>query len=318
MYTAKSNEQVVGAGGDTIWIGSADTFPSVEVDTSANDSVIAYSGADTIVAAHPGLTTVDVDNALVTVEASGSAAVSVGFDPWTGGKLDFINNSSHAATVKSSYANGQNGPYASNSVTVFGGTGGGLFYGGHGGHNLLTGQSGNVTLVGANVNDVLSVSGGNGDVLYSGPGQETLEAGAGSSNDTFFLNESNPSLSNITGQDLVVSKGSGVQAFVMGAGFSTITGSQAAGAFNIFDLVRGASIGSANYTITNFGKANDVMFITDKTLTAGNSQVEGIQTLGGDTTVTLEDQSTIRFVGMSASQVHVSSLANGVIAITHS
>jgi hypothetical protein len=169
----------------------------------------------------------------------------------------------------------------------------------------------------------LSVTGGDGNVLYSGPGAETLGASSASGANTFQLNLKYVGVGTITGSDVVSTQGSGLQAYLLGAGDSTITGSTASGASNIFDLIRDASVGSASYTLTNFASMTSAtLFITDSSQVTGNSSIQGISTatFGGTevTTVTLADQTTIKFDGLAASNLSVNTdTTSGVISISY-
>jgi hypothetical protein len=312
-------------GADSISIGSPDSVPVYSIYASGNDTLNLVSGLETVDASGNASTTLYLGAAEATVTASDNSTVSVVFKPLSAGTLDFINNSSNAATVYTGAYTTPGGKtdYAENAVTAYGGAGGGFYVGGLGGGNSLVGGSGVVTLQGGGNNDVLSVTGGSGNVLFSGAGAETLGASSASGATTFQLNLKYVGVGTITGADVVSTQGSGLQAYLLGAGYSTITGSTASGASNIFDLIRDASVGSASYTLTNFASMTSATFlITDSSQVAGNSSIQGISTatFGGTevTTVTLSDQTTIKFDGLSSSNLSVNTdTTSGVISISY-
>jgi hypothetical protein len=311
-------------GSDSISIGAAGDTPTYAVYTSGNDTVNLVSGLETVDATGNSSTTLFLGAAQATVTATDNATVSVVFQPLTAGSLDFINNSSGAATIYTGAytlpGGGQN--YATNAVTAYGGTGGGFYVGGYAGNNSLIGGAGSVTLQGANAGDVLSVTGGD-NVLFSGQGAETLGATSATGSNLFQLNLKYVGVGTITGSDMVSTQGSGQQSYLLGAGDSTITGSTTAGASNIFDLIRDASVGSASYTLTNFASMSSATFyITDSSQAAGSSSINSITTgtFGSleVTTVTLSDQTTIKFDGLASSNLSVSTdSTSGVISITY-
>jgi hypothetical protein len=312
-------------GADSISIGAAGDTPAYAIYASGNDTINLVSGLETVDATGSSSTTLFLGAAEATVTANDSSTVSVVFQPLTAGSLDFINNSSGAATIYTGAytlpGGGHN--YATNAVTAYGGAGGGFYVGGYAGNNSLVGGAGTVTLQGANAGDVLSVTGGDRNILFSGQGAETLGASSASGSNTFQLNLKYVGVGTITGSDFVSTQGSGVQAYLLGAGDSTITGSTATGASNIFDLIRDASVGSASYTLTNFASMSSaVLFVTNGSGQGGDASVAGITTgnFGGTevTTVTLSDQTTIKFDGLASSNLSVSTdTTSGVISITY-
>ncbi len=326
--TTGSGSIFAAGGADSISIGAAGDTPSYTVYTSGNDTVNLVSGIESIDATGNSSTTLFLGAAEATVTANDSSTVSVVFQPLTAGSLDFINNSSGAATIYTGAytlpGGGHN--YATNAVTAFGGAGGGFYVGGYAGNNSLTGGTGTVTLQGANAGDVLSVNGGDGNVLFSGQGAETLGASSGSTNNTFQLNLKYVGVGTITGSDVVSTQGAGQQAYLLGAGDSTITGSTASGASNVFNLIRNASVGSASYTLTNFASMSSANFFITDGSGGGTSSIQDISTamftIGGSavdvTTVTLSDQTTIKFDGLASSNLSVSTdTTSGVIAISY-
>jgi hypothetical protein len=312
-------------GADSINIGAFGDTLTYSIYTSGNDTVNLNSGFDTVDATGNSSTTLFLANAQATVTSADNSTVSVVFQPLSGGTLDFINQSSGAATIYTGAYTlpGGGREFATNAVTAYGGGGGGFYVGGYAGNNSLIGGLGTVTLQGANAGDVLSVTGGDGNQLFSGQGAETLGATSASGANTFQLNLKYVGVGTITGSDVVSTQGSGLQAYLLGAGDSTITGSTVTGASNIFDLIRDASVGSASYTLTNFASMSSAnFFITNGSGQGGDASVQSITTgiFSGTevTTVILSDQTTIKFDGLASSNLSVGTdTTSGVISISY-
>ncbi len=293
---------------------------SYDVAASGKDTVSLYNqGQDLVDATGAATTTVYVSQAEATVTASDSSSASVQFTQGAGGNLDFINNSTNQATIFSgNYAGGA----APNSVTAYGAAGGGYFVGGRAGNNSLVGGTGTVTLQGAGAGDFLSVSGGSSNILFAGTGNETLIGGSTSGSNLFQLGLSyTGSTGAIVANSVVSTEGSGLQAFFLGSSSSsTLTGSSATGATNLYDIIRDPATqanGGANYTITDFVPGRDILQFTDNSLAAGNSSVGSITTApSGAAEIYLSDGTSVFLKGVSASSLVATTNANGVISIT--
>jgi len=275
---------------------------------AGNDVVSVESGADDTVAIFSGVTTVTAD---------GNATVSVIFLEQAGGNLDFINNSTTAQTVFSGAYTTSGGAnvYAPNSVTAFGGLGGGFYAGGKSGNNSLVGGSGDVTLLGGGSNDFLSASGGASgtNVLEAGNGIESLFAGSGTATNSFDLGVPNAGQS-VTVQGIASSDGSGTQFFIIGnANGETITGSTASGAYNYYAVIGDSTTGASNFTITDFGSSTGEIFLTDSSdFYAGNASVSqvvsdpfsvGNSPGGSSTQIQLTDGTVITLKGVAIGNV---------------
>ena len=98
----------------------------------------------------------------------------------------------------------------------------------------------------------------------------------------------------------------------------TITGSDAVSATgfaNIYDVVRDASVASANITITDF-TSRDIILLTNQTETAGSSAIHSIgsDSFGG-TSIILADHTVIDLVGLNPGSVSTLAGANGIIGV---
>jgi len=230
------------------------------------------------------------------VSATGSSQVNVQFNVNAGGNVDFINNSSNAASIFT----GSYGPglFAPNSITVFGGAGGGIYVGGRAGNNSLIGGSGLTTLIGGGSNDVISVTAsvnGGTNEMYTGQGIESLFGGTGSGQNAFNIGLFDFGVGNVTAAGIASSDGSGNQSFDIGnTNGETITGSSAAGATNFFDIVGDSTTGGGNLTINDFNSANSAIYLVDATTQApGDASITGIGTQFGSTDILLSDGTQI-------------------------
>jgi hypothetical protein len=289
-----------GAGKDTVNVGAS--FDTVSADGNSTATVYVYGGA-------------------TTVNANDTSSVSVQFAQNAGGTLDFINNSSNAATVFSGNYGG--GKYAPNSVTAYGGAGGGFYVGGRAGGNSLVGGAGAVTLQAAGAGDYLEGNSSVGNVLFAYQGSETLIGSAASANNTFQLGLAyTGSPGAVVANAVVSTAGSGQQAFILGSSSSsTLTGSSATGANNLYIFVSNAATtvnGASNYLITDFSSANSSIYLNDTVFGSTNTLSifsETNQTLPGftGTVITLSDGSTIKLAGVNASSLTVAGGANGIV-----
>jgi hypothetical protein len=281
--------------------GAAATVNSL----GTNDLIESYAGKDLVNMYNTG--DVLVDGGAVTIGADGSGSVKAFFDGNSGGTLDFINNSTVAASVTGNVPNGHGG-----SVTAYGGTGGGVFVGGAGGNNSLVGGTGTVDLIGAGSNNFLLAkaygsSYSTQNILNAGTGGATLEAASTTSYNEFFGG---------TGTDLISSAGAGAQTYYIGAsGVETITGSQASGATNEY-IFNQDTTGAGTDLITDFRLGKDHIDINlNGTLSGVTFKAIAAATIGGavaGTLLTLSDNTTITLYG-----VNRSSISTSIIGGTH-
>ncbi|HEY1856441.1 hypothetical protein [Acidocella sp.] len=241
-----------------------------------------------------------------TVPAADTFGASMHFTRGAGGTLTFINHSADAATV---YA-GHHG--AGSAVSAFGGAG----------NSYSVGGNGAVTLQGSATHDYLDASSSIAtNVLIAGTGLETLVASSTMGANTFELGLPPTGSQHAPIADAVVStSGSGLQTFMLGSSSSsTLTGSNAAGATNLYDFMRDSateSNGGAHYTITDFNAANSTIFITDSTTAAGSVHLDSIAKSGGGAEILLSDGSTITLKGVDPQSLVAHSSNSGGISIT--
>ena len=299
ISATNANDTVTSGGNDTVRFSAL---------TSGNEIVNAVGNATT----HVFLGGADA----ATVTASDSAQASVVFLPRAGGNLDFINNSSSAQTVFSGLytVTGGGNQYTSNSVTVFGGAGGGFYVGGSAGFNSLIGGTGNSSLVGGGNGDILSTGGASND-LFNGNGAETL-LGGGVSN-TFFVGLEDVGIGTIRAAgDLASAGGSGAQNFILGQlSATTLTGSTVHGASNVYDVLgtytttggQAVTIGGSDFTITDFGANSTINLLNGSFETlAGAPTVQTVESAigGGGTSILLNDGTVITLKGVATSQIN--------------
>jgi hypothetical protein len=317
---------IFAAGGDNSITAGGDS--NLDIFSTGKDTVDlnGTDGNNTVTAGGNATTTVFVGGSdAATVTATDSATASVIFLQRAGGNLDFINNSTAAQTVFSGSFTvpGGQSVFAPNTVTAFGGAGGGFFVGGRGGGNSLVGGAGTVTLVGAGNGDFLEANGsmsGAVNQLFSGPDSETLVGSSTSGSNAFNVGMPFVGIGDVTANGIVSTEGSGTQFFTIGAtAGETLTGSNAAGAFNIYDIVGDSTTGGSTLTIANFNPANSIIFLTDST-TQGQSD-SSISVIGSaigssDAQILLTDGTTITLKGVAESSLHATALPSGVVGIS--
>jgi Ca2+-binding RTX toxin-like protein len=165
------------------------------------------------------------------------------------------------------------------SLLVLGGSGAATVTGGAGGATLL-GAAGGVVTYGN--------SGGAGALAYTaGSGNETLNAGLSTTNN--FLNAG----SDAAGHDSIVS-GSGNDTLLAGAGADTLGGG---GGSDLFAFIDG-HVGGAD-VIAGF-TAQDTVALFGYGSGAAATALQNAVSSGGNTTLTLADNTTITFLGVSS------------------
>jgi len=293
---------------------------SINLTGLGNDFVSAEGSADDLVTILEGSSTVTAD---------GNATVQVTFAEHAGGNLDFINNSTASQTVFSGAYTAAGGAsvFAPNSVTAFGGAGGGYYVGGLAGNNSLVGGTGDAILQGGGTGDFLEVTGGDtgsGNVIFSGNGVETIIATAATNNNAIQLGGPYTGKGTVTTSGSASSDGSGYQSFVIGnvAG-ETITGSSVKGAYNFYDIIGDSTTGGSTFTITDFTAYNATtvagseIFLVDGSLgKAGDASVQTVTSSAvspGSALIVLTDGTQITLKGVSASSVTVHA-AQGTVA----
>jgi len=287
-----SSVSVAGAGtGAHSNIISMDATNVSVTAAGTNDLLVIFAGTGLV--SMKGSGDVLVDGGAVTVSAvAGSSSVGAFFDT-NGGQLDFINNSTVAASVFGAVAGAVGG-----NLTVFGGAGGGYYQGGPGGDNSLVGGTGSATLIGAGDKNYLNAAGAN-NALFATGGATTMIGAAGSGTNLF---------SGGTGSLVVSTSGSGAQTFFVGAtGQEVFTGSTVSGAVNSYFFLQD-STGGGSDIINNFRLGTDHILINPFGSDSGVivSQVDPISSTGSHPSgsiVFLSDNTSITLYGINAASL---------------
>ncbi|MDD2703860.1 MAG: hypothetical protein PHU07_00780 [Acidocella sp.] len=302
LYSAglDNNETIYSAGTDTInLVGNGTDYVSIQ--GSANDVI-------------------QIEAANANVTATGAATVGIHWDNGNaGGTLNFINNSSQAATIYTAvFMNDSSTTTAVTHVTASGGAGGGFYVGGQGGNNSLVGGTGVVTLVGGGEGDYLSASSGGMNELFAGSGTETMVASSTTGSNLFQVGLNYPGLGQPAGNGVISTEGSGVQSYFLGnSNGETIYGSQNA-SFNLFNIVSNETAGGGIYNIYNFNNHGFIKLIDAADTGAGSASVAAIQAdpvSSGTTDIYLSDGTTIKLHGVSANSLTSQPGSDGVLSI---
>jgi hypothetical protein len=270
---------------------------------------------------------VQIEDADATITATGNASVGISwYSANSGGSLDFINNSSNAATVFGAIFNGVP---AATHVTIDGGAAGGYYVAGSGGSSSLYGGAGIVTLVAATNGDTLnanaySIAPGTGNALFGGSGTEILIAGASTGNNLFEVGYNYPGLSTPPdGNGTISSAGSGAQNYFLGkVTGETIFGSTAATS-NAYNIISDSSVGAtggSNFVIENFTSHSYLFFDNAKLTGPGDatiSQIDADPIYGGNSTmIVLSDHTQIHLIGVNANSIESGTTSNGIHYLT--
>ena len=280
---------VVAGGSGGLFASDNLTGQNIISVTGGGDAVLIQGGADTVYA------------------AAGSSSLNMFFFNGGSGTLNFINQSSVAASI----TGGADG--ASGMVTAYGGTGGGYYQGGMNGNNSLVGGIGtsSATLIGAGTNNFLSVDGSGSNALFAEDSNDTTVV-AGSNTTTNLLQGG-------TGTDSIVSFGSGTQSFFVGTtGSETLTGSSVSGSLNMYYFNQATSLGGGTDVITDFRYGTDQVLINPfAAASVPGVSVEGISNIvisgQSSSAIQLTDNTTIKLVGVTFN----SAQAATIVGSTH-
>jgi hypothetical protein len=273
------------------------------VSGGSDDLIETFQGHDLVYV--NGSANVLVNGGADTVYAGATSTAVKAFFNLYGGTMDFINNSTVAATVSGAVPGASGG-----STTAFGGAGGGVFIGGNAGNNSLIGAAGTVTLVAGGTNNFLEAAGyassyATENILNAGSGGATLVASGSTGYNEFYGG---------SGTDSIVSFGTGMQVYYVGiTGSEKMTGSTVSGAVNEYIFNQDSTDGGAD-VITNFRVGVDHIDVNYNGSLSGVS-ITGFSSLGGATAGTiiyLSDQTTIQLYGVKSS-----SLSASIIGGTH-
>ena len=255
------------------------------VSLSGSNSLVfdGFGSAGTVTDAGSNDTIVGGDNSSTVTATTGNSLVF-----GTTGSLDFVGGSAAATVIAGSGA-----------ISAQGGQGG-VVFAAHADNTAetVTAGTGGATLFGANGSDV-NLNGA-GNVLYggystSGEG-ETVNGASLSGAVDIYAGAGNDSLVGGTGSDTMVA----------GTGDDTMTGGAGNNLFGFFDGSAGG-----HYTITDFS-SSDAVYLGGYGTAAAATAIANATSAGGSTTITLADNTTITFSGVSsASQLegHIGSSA---------
>ena len=293
-------------GANSISFYSTDT-DNAETVYSAGADTINFVGQGTDFVSVFGNGVIQVEDANAHVVAEGSATTNLYWDNYNaGGTLNFINNSSVAATIHIGNFNGQS---SKSNVTAFGGAGGGYFVGGSSGNNSLVGGTGVVTLVGAGSNDFLEAQSSKGtNVFAAGSGNETMVATSTTGSNIFGAGLNYPGGTEPDASGVISTQGSGTQSFLMGnvPGGESVFGSTASTATNNYFIVSDETAGGGLYSIYNFVNANSTIYLSNGSGGAGSASITGMasdQLHSGQYDIALSDGTTILLKGLNYEQL---------------
>jgi hypothetical protein len=269
-----------GAGSDVTYEGSvggaiyvaadgAETLNAAQSSTS-NDEIAFYGtlGSSQLIIDGSGSNTVLGGAGATTVQAtSGSELVAGG-----SGSLTFIGGSGSAVVYG-----------GTGTASVVGGSGGVTFGGGTGTATLR----GTATAYGV-AGELIDYTGSSGGLNYlAGTGSETVNAAASSTNNLIWASAS-------TGTSDVMVGGSGNDTLIAGPGANTLTGGAGS---NEFIFISGRDGGHA--TITDLS-ASDQVFLQNYGAGAALQAERTAVSAGGNTTLTLSDNTQITFLGITS------------------
>lgn len=285
--TGGSGTVAAGGGDNRIQVPPADNGDWSIRPGSGNDIVLASGGGNDTISAGGGHNAISLGSGSDVVNSEGDDTVNAGSGTETivatGKHQDLIyGNASQLFFVTTDGAATVFG--GSGSDTFFGGKGTDLVYGGTGGNNLLFAGTGQATLFGGGDGDQLYSAGNQGQQLRAGAGNETLFGSFSSGADTFY---GGTGAAQMTG-------GSGNDTFVAGTGTATISSGLGS---NLFVFNNGQAGGSE--LINGFISGEDLIDLQGYGKNEVANALKSQQVVGGVDTITLSDNTTVSFVGVS-------------------
>ncbi|HEY1933906.1 MAG TPA: calcium-binding protein [Acetobacteraceae bacterium] len=276
LSAGQSNTTVTASGGDALIFGG---FAS----PAGSLSLLDTGHGDTI---SPG-------NSNVTATLEGSAALVFGNYGNASGGLNLIDaGTGDTIAVGNSPATltgGGNGSFVwggSGPLQFTGGTGVATVVAGTGATTVTSGSGG--TILFGSAGSTMIAMGGHGLEYVAGDGNETLNAGGSSGANTLVGGLNPGSAESIVG-------GSGNDVIFAGAGSDTLAGG---GGANVFSFVASLTHGAAD-VIADFN-ANDVVFLNGYGTGDAATALGAAVSSGGNTTITLSDNTRITFLGIDS------------------
>ncbi len=241
--------------------GLATATDEVLVGNQANDTINAAGGSGTIVAGN-GANIIHLNGADASTQPGGSQQIFTGTGSDTismfGGQVTVQAETGGSVTVKVLGGNDTISFGSGGDTAVVSGTA-----------TITSGAAGTVFTAGTTTTTTASVIAGSGNsTLIGGKGNDTFAGGSGSTS--------------MTG-------GTKATLFIGGTGSDTMTASTVAGSSAVFDF--NSVLGGGSHTITNFVASDTINLIGY----AGQTPVE--QVVGGNTIITLGDNTTITLTG---------------------
>ncbi len=256
-----------GSGGTALLTGGNSLLEGTSTG-AGNFTVIATGGANTIFAGSGS-------DQIATLGGTNLIGLGSGSNVLTSSGTDTVLASSGTNLIFG----------AGGGQTVFGGTGGTTFVGGANDSATLITGSAPVQAFASSGGTINLFGAASGNVLVAGGGNETLQGGSATGNTTFFGGSGTAALLGGAGNDT----------FVAGKGGAAMTGS---GGSNLFVFVAGGT-GGATDTITDFGaNAGNKVQVTGYGQSA-QTLLSTASVSGGNTTVTLSDNTKVQFLGVS-------------------
>jgi hypothetical protein len=309
------NNSAAGASGN--YVVDTGSGTNVIQAITGNDSIAAGTGSDTILLGSGNDYVMNTGTDVVSCDTvtGGADTVNASAD---GNSIEIFANSSNltflggtGGSVIIGGALPMNVLGWAGSDTVWGSSGGGQYWGGEAGNSYLeagTG-SGSCTLAGGNGNNnFLVADNAASDVLAAGGGYETLLGGSSTGGNQYFAGPGNTVIQAGLGNDVVTMDAGNTTVFagahtltfadapgivVASSGQQTIMGG---GPSEIYGFTSAAGGGST--LIVNFNPTQDQIALWNYSSSVLNAALAGQTTSGGNTTVTLPDNTRITFLGV--------------------
>ncbi len=269
-----------GAGGTMLWLGSgASTVISAAADTVVGGTgpafVTATTGSDLVFA---GTGMLDFANGSGSSTILGNAGGTALLQGGSGslivvsyGPLDYVGGA--GADTLAGFGG---------SLTVQGGSGGGVFLGGPAGGNRITAGAGNTIILGGGDGDVLSAGTGPGAYIQAGAGAETVTA-AQSAGSSFFYGATVP------GATTMMIGGPGSTSFLAGTGAATLVGGSGT------DLFAFAAGRAPSVVIDDFDPLADFISLAGFPAGEAVAALLGASVVAGSQHLTLSDGTALVF-----------------------
>ena len=280
---AGSGDTIAGMGAATLNVTLTGSHDVALGGTANGDfAVIDYGTSDTV-NAQSAATAADTlkgsngwfygGSGAATVTAASTSAVVVGGT----GSLVFLGNGSNATVVGALGGN-----------TSVAGSSGGLQVSGRAGNTTISGGTGAVTLFGGSGSNVTFTDTAHQGLFYlAGFGNETLDASGSNGNDSLFGGTQ-------PGANLLIKAGSGNDSITAGPGNDTLVAGSGKDLFAFFN----GSAGGQDFI--NGLTSNDTVALVGYNLSSVASSLQNAQVTGQGVKITLSDNTSITFSGLSS------------------